>query len=113
GLLAHCAHPARVLAILLTRKAAAEMHDRILKALRAGLDDHPPAADYDRAIWDDARRVLARDRERGWQLIASPGRLRIMTIDSLCRHLARQLALETGLGELPEPAEQPDTYYRA
>ena len=111
-LLADCEHPEQVLAITFTRKAAAEMHERILKALTAGLDDHPPAADYDRAIWDDARRVLARDRERGWQLIASPGRLRIMTIDSLCRHLARQLALETGLGELPEPAEQPDTYYR-
>ncbi|KJS08945.1 MAG: hypothetical protein VR73_04085 [Gammaproteobacteria bacterium BRH_c0] len=111
-LLADCEQPEQVLAITFTRKAAAEMHERIVNALRRGMDPTPPESDYERAIWEDARQVLARDEEHQWQLIASPSRLRIMTIDSLCRSLARQLAVETELGELPEPADQPQVYYR-
>lgn len=111
-LLAECDHPEQVLAITFTRKAAAEMQERILKALLEGQDPTPPDDTYRRAIWEDARQVIARDTNKGWQLIANPGRLRIMTIDSLCRHLARQLAVESGLGDLPEPAEQPESYYR-
>jgi len=110
-LLAECDHPEQVLAITFTRKAAAEMQERILGALVDG--QHPPPGDpYKRAIWEDAQHVLARDRHQDWQLLANPGRLRIMTIDSLCRHLARQLAVETGLGDLPEPAEQAEPHYR-
>ncbi len=112
-LLADCEHPEQVLAITFTRKAAAEMHERILDALRRGQDDTPPRDDYLHAIWQDARSVLARDADKDWQLLANPGRLRIMTIDSLCRHLARQLAVETGLGDLPEPSELPEFDYRA
>ncbi|MCK9563270.1 MAG: UvrD-helicase domain-containing protein, partial [Bacteroidales bacterium] len=111
-LLAECDHPEQVLAITFTRKAAAEMQERILAALVEGQCPTPPGDTYKRALWEDARQVLARDSDKDWQLIANPGRLRIMTIDSLCRHLARQLAVETGLGDLPEPADQPEPHYR-
>ena len=111
-LLAVCDQPEQVLAITFTRKAAAEMQSRIVEALQLARTETPPEDDYQRAIWHDARQVLARDAACNWQLIAAPARLRIMTIDSLCRNLARQLAVETTLGELPEPSEQPEFIYR-
>ncbi|MCK9503719.1 MAG: UvrD-helicase domain-containing protein [Porticoccaceae bacterium] len=111
-LLAQCEQPEQVLAITFTRKAAAEMQERIVQALALAQTDSPPPDDYQRAIWQDARRVVERDREQNWQLAASPSRLRIMTIDSLCRTLARQLAVETNLGDLPEPTDQPEFFYR-
>lgn len=111
-LLATCDQPEQVLAITFTRKAAAEMQDRVIAALQSANDSTPPADEYARAIWNDARALLARDKTCNWQLTRSPGRLRIMTIDSLCRTLARQLAVETELGELPETTDQPEFYYR-
>ena len=111
-LLAVCDAPEQVLAITFTRKAAAEMQERIVEALTAARTAEPPGDTYQRAIWEDARAVLARDREKGWHLVSSPSRLRLMTIDGLCRHIARQLAIETELGDLPEPSEQPEEHYR-
>ncbi len=101
-----------MLAITFTRKAAAEMHQRIVEALRGASDNVAATDPHQVAIRDDARRALERDRERDWHLLDSPSRLRIMTIDGLCRYLARQLALESGLGDIPEPAEQPQPFYR-
>jgi len=111
-LLVICEQPEQVLAITFTRKAAAEMEERILQALTLAADDTPPADPYQAELWRDARRVRERDKAHNWQLNTSPARLRITTIDGLCRTLARQLALETGLGDLPEPSEQPQFFYR-
>jgi len=111
-LLATCDQPEQVLAITFTRKAAAEMQERVISALQSASDETPPEDEYACAIWRDARALLERDKARNWQLAQSPSRLRIMTIDSLCRNLARQLAVETELGDLPETTDQPEFYYR-
>lgn len=77
-----------VLAITFTRKAAGEMRERVLRALRI-------------ADTELSRRVLARSRERGWNLLENPARLRILTIDALNRWLASRLPLNTaGAAEL-------------
>ncbi len=111
-LLAVADTPEQLLAITFTRKAAAEMQRRIIEALHRARDDSPPENDWQRQIWLDARAVLQRDQAQNWQLLASPSRLRILTIDGLCRYLARLLAVESGLGEPPEPLEFPQPLYQ-
>lgn len=111
-LLAEVETPEQILCMTFTRKAAGEMRHRLINALIKAENDPEPADAYEHATWTLAHRVLARDKAQNWQLIAAPNRLRILTIDSFCRHLASQLVLESGFGELPEPVDNPDKFYR-
>ncbi len=105
-LLATVDHPEEVIAITFTRKAAAEMRDRVIDALRAAAADEPEAA-HKRIAWRLARAVAQRDRESGWHLVHTPNRLRIQTIDSLCFTIARQTPLLSTLGGTPRLLDDP------
>ncbi|MGD9887835.1 MAG: UvrD-helicase domain-containing protein [Halothiobacillaceae bacterium] len=98
-LLAEVERPEEILAITFTKKAAGEMRTRVLHALRAA--EQPLAEDASAHLVlqrERARAALARDRERGWNLLQQPARLGIQTIDSLCASLAARLPLTAGFG---------------
>lgn len=111
-LLAGCDEPEEILAITFTRKAAGEMQDRILQALWQAAEQPQPDNPHARLTWQLAQNVLRRDQERQWNLLLSPQRLRVQTIDSLCRSITKQLPLASGLGAQPDTLQDADKAYR-
>ncbi|HEY0684882.1 MAG TPA: UvrD-helicase domain-containing protein [Steroidobacter sp.] len=109
-LLATVEHPEQILAITFTRKAAAEMRNRILLSIEAAGGAAPESA-HKLTTWELARAVRAADIERNWKLAEHPSRLRIQTIDALNSTLARRLPILAGTGSALEPAEDPWPLY--
>lgn len=112
ALLATVSRPEEIVAITFTRKAAAEMHTRVLLKLQAGQGPCPPE-EYKRRSWDLARKAMERDRELGWNLLQYPARLSIRTIDSFCTYLVRSMPWLSSLGGLPAIAENASEHYLA
>ena len=84
-LLAICEKPEEVLAITFTRKAANEMANRILNTLdtAAKMQTKPKfGTKLEEERFLAAIKVLEKDAQLGWDLLKSPTRLRIQTIDS-------------------------------
>ena len=97
-LLGRVEEPEHVLAITFTRKAAAEMRQRVIEQLGSRTAAAKPA------------RVRA--SERGWQLLDNPQRLRIQTIDSFALGILQQQPFSTRFGHNYRFAEDARWLYR-
>jgi ATP-dependent exoDNAse (exonuclease V) beta subunit len=107
--------PEEVLAMTFTRKATAEMHERVLKELQAAADDAPlrdPASTFERETRTLAEAALTRSAQLGWDLLAQPRRLNIRSILSVCVELANAMPLVSGSGGRQEPLEFAGPLYR-
>lgn len=111
-LLARVQNPEEILSITFTRKAAAEMLDRLLENLNWAATADEPEAGFKQHTWRLAKAALAQDKQQGWQLLNNPNRLRIQTIDGLCSRLTQSLPIESGLGASPEITAQPYPLYQ-
>lgn len=111
GLLATVDKPESIVAITFTRKAAGEMLDRVLSALRRALDGESPESPHEQLTFALASAALVRNQACGWDLLANPGRLRVQTIDSLCMAIVGQMPWLARLGSMPRIEEHPRSFY--
>jgi ATP-dependent helicase/nuclease subunit A len=106
--------PEEVLAMTFTRKATAEMQQRVLEHLHAAdtarpLESDSPFARETRAL---AKAVLARGAQLGWDILAQPQRLNIRSILSVCLEIANSLPLLSGGAGPREPIEDAAPLHR-
>ncbi len=105
--------PEAILAITFTRKAAAEMRERIMTALTlAANHDTPPATAHDQLTWRLANAALAHDQAKQWDLHHNPARLQIMTIDAFCARLTQHAPQLSRLYHRQQIDEQPAKLYQ-
>lgn len=103
--------PEQIVALTFTRKAAQEMRERVLSALKLAKAEATITSPHQAQTRALAIAALVQDEKRGWQLLESPGRLRMMTIDSLCQRLCYSIPITQTSIPFANPADDPNLLY--
>lgn len=111
-LLARVEQPEQVLAITFTRKAAAEMRERVMEALAQAQAQTPCTGEHEMKTRALAQAVIERDQQARWHLQQASSRFNIKTIDGFCSQLARQMPLLSAFGGAAKVVDNPDELYR-
>lgn len=114
ALLSQVEQPEQIVAMTFTKKAAAEMRDRIISALKMGLLTELPenATLNDFNTWQLAKSALQQNNHQAWSLLQNPNRLRIKTIDGLNSYLVGQMPLLSKMGAPSQISHKVDSSYK-
>ena len=96
ALLSRVERPEQILAITFTRKAAAEMRDRVLSTLEQASRGVTATSEHEALSLELAQDALKHAEKMGWSLNAE--KLNIRTIDGLSAQLNRSMPITSGLG---------------
>jgi len=112
-LLAKVSKPQQVLAITFTRKATAEMRERLLELIQYAERGERSGNVFEQQGIDLAASVLAQDKKHNWRLLDAPHQLQILTIDSFCAKLTGSMPWLSRLGDRPRTTDQAGAHYAA
>lgn len=112
-LLGQVERPESVVAMTFTRKAAAEMRERVVAAMAAARSQVPLEGEYEAQTRKLAEGALRQSGAKGWHILTNSGRLQIQTIDAFCYMLVRQMPLTSGFGGLADVVDDATALYRA
>jgi len=113
-LLATVKAPEEILAITFTRKAAYEMRDRIISALKKASQNARVQDQYEATTQKLALAALKQNQIKAWNITQNPHRLRIQTIDAFCSHLVRRVPIFAKLTVEPKiiQNQEAEIHYR-
>ena len=94
-------NPEEIVCMTFANKAADEMKSRVMEYLvkasaNISKKNSSNIKNHEALAINLAKKALNRNKEKGWDLLDNPSRLRIYTIDGFCRKLTGQLPLESG-----------------
>ncbi len=110
ALLGRVERPQQILAITFTRKAAAEMRNRVLEALETAQRECPQE-NHKKLTWQLASQALDQNQKQGWELLQNPTLLSIQTIDSFNAGLVHKMPWLSRFGGVPELVEDAEQIY--
>lgn len=113
ALLSQVEAPEQIVAMTFTKKAAAEMKERIYHALQASQQPlSENAGIYEKNTWLLAQAAWQNSESRQWQLLDNPQRLRIRTLDSMNSALVQQMPLLSRFGASVSVIDDAESLYR-